>query len=364
MEAIPGLRRLDPLDRTVLVLTLVVWAMHHVMRTMLSFMPGDLWEAGSLIARTIASSFGIALCLGIHALLRDVGSDRSWRLLGYAVALSVPASLLLTWGGEYVFRHFTSYFTLHPERWMSGSELSETYKAYQWNFFAWCALYTAARNVAEVRRRDLQLADAHSAAQQAQLMALRLQINPHFLFNTLNTLAGLIVLGRTSESERMVLSLSRFLRYTLASAPSQLTSLADEIGMLRQYLEIEAARFSDRLRVTWDVPAECEQALVPSLILLPLVENALKFGLGASERPVGLVIEARCQGDLLVLRVEDDGGAVHGNSTGLGIGLSNARQRLATLYGDRAQLDSGPLEQGWHSLIRLPWQKQALRGDA
>lgn len=365
MDAIPGLRRLDPLDRTVLALTLAVWAMHYAMRTMLTFMPGDMWqaaEAGSLIARTIASSVGMALCLGIHVLLRQADSDRPWRLLGYALALSVPASLLLTWGGEYVFRHFTSYYTLYPERWMSKLELGETYKAYQWNFFAWCALYAAARNVAEVRRRDQQLADAHSAAQQAQLMALRLQINPHFLFNTLNTLAGLIVLGRTAESERMVLSLSRFLRYTLASAPAQLTSLADEIGMLRQYLDIEAARFSDRLRVTWDVPDECGQALVPSLILLPLVENALKFGLGGSERPIELMIAARCQADQLVLRVEDDGGAAHAHATGLGIGLSNARQRLAALYGDRARLDSGPLEHGWRCVVRLPWQGHAVRG--
>ena len=101
--------------------------------------------------------------------------------------------------------------------------------------------------------------------------------------------SGLIVLGRTAESEKMVLSLSRFLRYTLARTPSQLTTLADEIGMLRQYLEIEAARFSDRLKVTWDVTPDCMQAMVPSLVLLPLVENALKYGLGGSERPVEIV---------------------------------------------------------------------------
>lgn len=366
MAAIPLLRRLDPLDRTVLLLTLGVWAMHYVMRTMLSFMPGDMPEPGSLIARTIVSSAGIALCLLIHGLIKRVSSERPWWLLGYAVVLSVPASLLLTWVGEYVFRHFTNYYTLFPNRWMSSWELRETYKAYQWNFFAWCALYAAARNVAEVRRRDQQLAAAHSAAQQAQLLALRLQINPHFLFNTLNTLAGLIVLGRTAESEKMVLSLSRFLRYTLASAPSQLTTLSAEIGMLRQYLEIEAARFSDRLRVRWDIPPDCEQALVPSLILLPLVENALKYGLGGSEDPVEIVVTARRESNELVLRVEDDGAVAHASTAGLGIGLSNARQRLTALYGDGARLDSGPLvvagahagPRGWRCEIRLPWQEE------
>ena len=366
LQTAPILRRLDPLDRTVLALTLAVWAMHYVMRTMLSLMPGDTWiEPGSLWARTVASGIGIVFCLGIHALLKHVGSERPWRLLGYAIFLSFPASILLTWVGEYVFRYFTTYYEMYPDRWMSFMELSETYKAYQWNFFAWCALYAAARNNAEVRRRDQQLADATSAAQQAQLLALRLQINPHFLFNTLNTLAGLIVLGRTAESEEMVLSLSRFLRYTLARTPSQLTTLADETGMLRQYLEIEAARFSDRLKVTWDIPADCMTAMVPSLVLLPLVENALKYGLGGSDRPVEIAIGARHEGGQLVLNVEDDGGSAHGNSgTGLGIGLSNARQRLTALYGDDARLDSGPLEHGWRSVIRVPWQEDQVLDPA
>jgi two-component system LytT family sensor kinase len=360
MQTIPGLRRLDPLDRTVFALTLAVWAMHYVMRTMFSLMPGDtMIEPGSLIARTVVSSIGIALCLAIHAGLKKADSDRPWRLLGYAIALSFPASILLTWMGEYVFRYFTDYYVMYPDRWMTRWELTETYKAYQWNLFAWCALYAAARNNAEVRRRDQQLADANSAAQQAQLLAMRLQINPHFLFNTLNTLAGLIVLGRNAESEKMVLSLSRFLRYTLARTPSQLTTLADETGMLRQYLEIEAARFSDRLKVTWDIPAACAQAMVPSLILLPLVENALKYGLGGSAQPVEVVIAARHEGGQLALTVEDDGGSLHGNANGgLGIGLSNARQRLAALYGDDARIDSGPLEHGWRSVIRVPWQEE------
>lgn len=358
LQSIPGYNRLDPLDRTVVALTLGVWAMHYAMRTLFSLMPGDTPDTGSLVARTIVSSIGIALCVGIHALLKQRSSVKPWRLLGWALLLSVPAAILLTWVGEYVFRSLTNYYTMYPNRWMERWELTETYKAYQWNFFAWCALYAAARNVAEVRRRDQQLAAAHSAAQQAQLLALRLQINPHFLFNTLNTLAGLIVLGRAAESEKMVLSLSRFLRYTLASSPSQLTTLADEVGMLRQYLEIEAARFSDRLKVTWDIAPGCEQALVPSLILLPLVENALKYGLGGSERPVEIVISARHHDSWLELQVKDDGGSAHGNATGLGIGLSNARQRLAGLYGDGAQLDSGPLDAGWRSLIRLPWQEE------
>ena len=365
LASVPGLRRLDPLDRSVLALTLAVWAMHFAMRTMLTFMPSDQVETGVITARTVASSLGIGLCLVIHLLLRRVPRDRPWRLLGLSMALSVPAALLLMWAGEYVFGYFTNYYTMYPDRWMSDMELGETYKAYQWNFFAWCALYAAACNIFEVRRRDQQLADANSAAQQAQLLAMRLQINPHFLFNTLNTLAGLIVLGRNAESEKMVLSLSRFLRYTLARTPSQLTTLADETGMLRQYLEIEAARFSDRLKVTWDIPAACAQAMVPSLILLPLVENALKYGLGGSEQPVEIVISARQEGGQLVLVVEDDGGNTHGNANGgLGIGLSNARQRLSALYGEEARIDSGALEHGWRSVIRLPWQEELALPEA
>jgi hypothetical protein len=365
LASVPGLRRLDPLDRTVLLLTLAVWAMHFAMRTMLSFMPSDQVETGVITARTIVSTFGVLLCLGIHLLLRKMPRDRPWRLLGLAMVLSVPASVLLTYVGEHVFGQFTNYYTMNPDRWMSWMELGETYKAYQWNMFAWCALYAAACNIYEVRRRDQQLADAHSAAQQAQLLALRLQINPHFLFNTLNTLAGLIVLGRAAESERMVLSLSRFLRYTLSSAPSQMTTLADETGMLRQYLEIEGARFSDRLKVTWKVDEDCRQALVPSLILLPLVENALKYGLGGSEQPVEIVVGARRVGAQMVLWVEDDGGAVHGAQAGLGIGLSNVRQRLDAIYGEHARLQSGDTARGWLSAVHLPYQEgSAALGEA
>jgi two-component system LytT family sensor kinase len=357
LASVPGLRRLDPLDRSVLALTLAVWAMHWAMRTMLSFMPSDQVETGVITARTIASTIGVLMCLGIHVLLKKVPRDRPWRLLGLAMLLSLPAAVFMVWVGEYVFGYFTNYYTMYPDRWMSWMELGETYKAYQWNLFAWCALYAAACNIFEVRRRDQQLAAAHSAAQQAQLLALRLQINPHFLFNTLNTLAGLIVLNRNVESERMVLSLSRFLRYTLASAPSQLTTLADEIGMLRQYLEIEGARFSDRLKVTWKVDEDCARALVPTLILLPLVENALKYGLGESERPVEIVVGARRVGAQMVLWVEDDGGAMHGTQAGgLGIGLSNVRQRLEAIYADTARLQSGDTAQGWLSAIHLPYQ--------
>ncbi|HEY0660474.1 MAG TPA: histidine kinase [Lysobacter sp.] len=361
LQAIPGYDRLDELDRTVLAFTLGVWAMHYVMRTMLMYvMPGAGDETGVLLARFIASSMGILICLLIHVLLKRTRRDRPWRLLLLSLAISFPACLLMTYIGEYVFFHLTDYYLMYPDRWMGAWEISETYKAYQWIFFAWCALYAAATNIIEVRRRDQQLAAAHSAAQQAQLLALRLQINPHFLFNTLNTLAGLIVLGRTAESEKMVLNLSRFLRYTLASSPSQFATLADEIRMLRRYLEIEAARFSDRLKVTFAIPADCENALVPSLILLPLVENALKYGLGGSEGAVELTIGAQREGEELLLRVEDDGGGAVGTQASLGIGLSNIQQRLSALYGEDAQLDAGPVVRGWRSVIRLPWHEEAV----
>jgi len=361
LSAFPGLRGLDALDRSVLVFTVAVWAMHYIMRTTLMYLwPGHSSDWGTLLARLIASSLGVATCVLIHVLLKRTRRDRPWRLLLMSLGLSIPACLLLTYIGEHVFYHLSPYYKAYPDRWMAPMELGETYKGYQWIFFAWCALYAAATNIIEVRRRDQQLAAAHSAAQQAQLLALRLQINPHFLFNTLNTLAGLIVLGRNAESEKMVLSLSRFLRYTLASSPSQFATLADEVKMLRRYLEIEAARFSDRLKVTFAIPQDCERALVPSLILLPLVENALKYGLGGSEGMVELTIGAQREGKELLLRVEDDGSGDAGTQTSLGIGLSNIQQRLSALYGSEAQLDAGPVVRGWRSMIRLPWHEEAV----
>ena len=217
------------------------------------------------------------------------------------------------------------------------------------------------------RRRNLrqisQLAAAQSATQQAQLAALRFQLNPHFLFNTLNAISAMIVTQRNAEAERMTDRLASFLRASLASDPTALVSLEDELALLEEYLEIEAVRFGDRLSLEIDCTTAAAAAQVPGFLLQPLVENAIKYGVGPSPHPVRIRIDARVEGDALVITVEDDGAfageVIKAGSTN--VGLANVRRRLDALYGGRARLEAGPLNPGFAAIIRLPIDEPAAK---
>src|SRR6185503_10790990 len=206
-----------------------------------------------------------------------------------------------------------------------------------WLFFfaAWSAYYLATEAQAQVLAAQRRAAAAESAAQSAQLQALRYQINPHFLFNTLNSLSSLVMTGRTDRAEAMLLALSTFFRTSLSLDPGANVTLAEEIDLQRMYLDIEKARFPDRLHVEIDVPQELEQARLPALLLQPIVENAIKYGVSKSRKAVVLRIEARHLDDhRMVLEVSNrlkNGGrdelpvATH---EGTGLGLANVCQRL------------------------------------
>ena len=232
-----------------------------------------------------------------------------------------------------------------------------TFTFYVWIYMAWAALYAVVINAADLRERDRRLATAEREAQQAQLAALRLQIHPHFLFNALNALSGLVALGRQPEAERMILNLSSFLRRTLTSDPDQLTSLQEEIEVQMMYLGIEQVRFSDRLRIDCSLPEDCKQALVPKLILQPLVENAIKHGLAPTDGIVTVSVGATRRGNVLEVWIKDDGAMNHDSVPGFGIGLRNVRDRLKALFGDEASLNAGREGAGWVSRILIPWMK-------
>ena len=163
-----------------------------------------------------------------------------------------------------------------------------------WLFFflAWSAFYLANQAQADALRAQRKLADAESAAQAAQVRALRYQVNPHFLFNTLNSLSSLVMTGRSDRAETMLLALSTFFRTSLSIDPGADVTLAEEIDLQRLYLDIEKARFPDRLQVEIEVPKAFEQARLPALLLQPLIENAIKYGVSKSRKTVLIRIEA------------------------------------------------------------------------
>jgi two-component system LytT family sensor kinase len=218
----------------------------------------------------------------------------------------------------------------------------------------------ALRRAREAVERQSREALLLQQVTEAELRALRAQINPHFLFNSLNTIADLIVRD-PSRAEAMTVRLAGVFRHVLAHAARPLTSIADEMEFLRTYLYIEEARFGDRLRVTFDVERAIAAEHIPSLILQPLVENALKHGLGPKPGPGHLWISAHSQGPQLRFRVEDDG---IGPGTGepRGLGLTNVAERLATLYQDRAGVTLEPREGGGsRATVWIPRQEVAER---
>jgi hypothetical protein len=227
--------------------------------------------------------------------------------------------------------------------------------AVTWFFFfaAWSAIYTAMQSQAAALRAQRRLADAESAAQAAQVRALRYQVNPHFLFNTLNSLSSLVMTGRPDRAEAMLLALSTFFRSSLSLDPSANVTLMEEIDLQRLYLDIEKARFPDRLHVEIDVPEDLEQARLPALLLQPIVENAIKYGVSKSRKAVLLRIEARHLGDQrMVIEISNrlkSGGREPARAPtheGTGVGLANVCQRLEARFGSRAICRYGPMNSG------------------
>ena len=215
-------------------------------------------------------------------------------------------------------------------------------------FIAWAALYLALCYAAEAQMLERRTAQLRGAAQAAELRALRYQVNPHFLFNTLNSLSSLVMTGKREEAERMILNLSNFFRTSLSGDPTEDVPLSAEIQLQRLYLDIEGVRFPDRLLVKVDLPERLRNACVPGLLLQPLVENAVKYGVARSRRPVTIRLAALEDSGGLVLTVENDGepGDVRAEEQGTGVGLANVRDRLAARFGDRASCRWGPLPGG------------------
>ena len=223
---------------------------------------------------------------------------------------------------------------------------------------AWAALYLAIVAGARARAAERRGERFRSAAKAAELRSLRYQVNPHFLFNTLNSLSSLVMTGKVDRAEEMIQSLSRFYRHSLADDSTGDVSLEDEIDLQEHYLEIESVRFPERLRVRVDLPDELAQAKVPGMILQPLVENSVKYGVSASAKSVTIGIVAREEYGRLVIRVSDDGpGTPSSHSGGFGIGLANVRDRLEARFGREATISSGPSAAGYETELRLPLVK-------
>ena len=222
---------------------------------------------------------------------------------------------------------------------------------------------------AENKEEQLKRSRAETIAQEAQLKMLRYQLNPHFLFNTLNAISALVVGRSTANANTMIMQLSNFLRYSLENDPIKRVTLEQEVRALKLYLDIEKTRFADRLEVEFDVDAAAHDVKIPSLLLQPLVENAIKYAIAPAEKGGKISIFAKLDGDHLIIEVADTGPGIQDGKnamvSGPGIGLKNTVDRLSAFYGDNYIFElRGPQSGGMTIYIRLPLEKQTAESNA
>ena len=297
--------------------------------------------------RAVVTLLGIALTWLLYLLVRRFDHKPLTTRIVTAFVGAVPCAFAISAVNYYVFNVYDPAGLFEdPEllkqistREAMVRELAEV--ALQRYFFlaAWASLYLAITYAAEVREAERRAAQFARAAQDAELRSLRYQVNPHFLFNTLNSLSSLVMTDRTAEAETMIMNLSTFYRTSLSGDPLDDVRLEEEVRLQQLYLDIEAVRFPDRLKSVVDIPDELMRACVPGLILQPLVENAIKYGVSRVNRPVTISITARAANGMITLTVADDGkGATQDGEHGSGIGLANVRDRLTARFGDEATL--------------------------
>jgi signal transduction histidine kinase len=239
----------------------------------------------------------------------------------------------------------------------------------------WSALYYAINFFLTVEQQADRLERLEAQATAAQLAMLRYQLNPHFLFNTLNSISTLVLLKQTEPANAMLTRLSGFLRHTLIAEPGSQVTLAQEIETLQLYLDIERMRFEERLRTHFEIEDAALGAMLPAMLLQPLVENAIKYAVSPQEEGAQITLTARVIGDRLRLTVEDTGPGVDdnprdpardsamGRPVSTGVGLANIRNRLAQAYGDNHLFETrSEAGGGFTVLIEIPFTR-AVRAE-
>jgi two-component system, LytTR family, sensor kinase len=215
---------------------------------------------------------------------------------------------------------------------------------YAMTLTAWSALYLGVKNWWSWQNERENALEAAALANKAQLEMLRYQLNPHFLFNSLNSIRASID-EDSNRAKQMVTQLAEFLRYSLLNCDEKEVPLREEIEATRNYLAIEKTRFEDKLEVAFEVDERAEELLVPCFLLNPLVENAVKHGLNGGAKPLRILVSAKIENNALKLEVSNTG-SLNGNGNGTKVGLKNVRERLEKLFAERSNFDLKE-EHGW-----------------
>lgn len=403
--------------RAVLVSMLVLWATYFALTTIRSLVMdfGFQFELGW--RRLLVTAVGVALTVVLWLLLRLFDSRPLWIKISAAIVLAMPVALSIGQVNYFVFKDmeaigyqaYAERYNINLRRDEAGNLLvdvpvrrerpaggegqpadgqdddispesvliapAETYGDF-WRklldvalgryflLLAWASTYFALLAGLQSRAAERREQQFRSAAKAAELRSLRYQVNPHFLFNTLNSLSALVMTGKGDRAERMIQTISRFYRHSLATEPTADVALRDEFDLQKLYLDIEAVRFPSRLHCVFDLPDDLAEARVPGMILQPLVENSVKYAVSEVARRVTVTLAAREEFDRLVITVSDDGpGVPNGEHHGLGIGLANVRDRLEARFGPDIGFTSAPVPGGYSTEIRIPLSRPTNRHD-
>jgi two-component system LytT family sensor kinase len=343
----------DDKNRAFWILQSIGWSGYFFLRTISGFANSKGWMF--LVHTLLLTATGYSLTLLMASLFRRLITLRPLLtlILSFAavVLASAAFSVIETW----------SYATfLNPDAKPVGVEYLGAILLDFSLLAAWTALYYGINYFLLLEEQIRQRERLESAASSAQLAMLRYQLNPHFLFNTLNSISTLVLLKQTERANAMLARLSSFLRYTLANEPTAKVTLAQEVETLKLYLEIEKMRFEDRLRPHFRVDPDTIGARLPSLLLQPLIENAIKYAVTPSESGADIWITAAREGQAVRLEVADNGDGTGGElvaSPSTGVGLANIRDRLAQAYGASHRFETKQNERGGFSVIvEIPFE--------
>ena len=347
---------------TALAPALVIWAFGYVLVDIFATLLGRTTPGLNLLSSIPLFLLGVTYTVLLDRLrerLASLPAPARMAMLAVTV-LAVSALHSLT---DLYWNRWLS-LTLLPDwqAWALNINLQRLFIVgllYLWTFCLALTLLWATRVGVAAEQSAARATRFEAASHRAEAAALRLQLNPHFLFNTLNSISSLVTLDRKEEAEAMIGELSDFLRASLVSDPTADVALGDEIATIESYLNIEGARFGDRMQVEIQIPDSLRDLKVPNFILQPLVENAIKHGVAASRSTTILSITAERHFDDLVLSVINrteghDARASSGWTRGTGIGIANIRQRLAITYGKWATLQTEQLDNGYSAAIRIP----------
>jgi signal transduction histidine kinase len=350
-----GLNRpfFDDKNRAFWILQSIGWTGYFFLRTISGFAGGLGWML--LVHTLLLTATGYSLTLLLGSLFRRLIKLKPiWTVILSLGAVALAAgvfSVIETWSVATFLKP-----QLRPEGAAYFAALSLDFIL----LAAWTALYYGI-NYFLLLEDQIRLRERlESQASSAQLAMLRYQLNPHFLFNTLNSISTLVLLKQTERANAMLARLSSFLRYTLANEPTAKVTLAQEVETLKLYLEIEKMRFEDRLRPHFKIESETIGARLPSLLLQPLIENAIKYAVTPAENGADIWITAQQEGHAVRLEVADNGdgtGSEISASPSTGVGLANIRDRLSQAYGAAHRFDTKQNDRGGFSvIIEIPFE--------